>query len=128
MAGIGFAAGIGVITKGVGFLPLLVLLPFAVLVRRSWRAAVPRFGSLGVAGALCMLIAIGAWFVPMMVASSAGGELLAYRNEILFRQTVTRYADAWHHHGPIYYYFVQIIPLFWLPLIALTPWLWPRSA
>ncbi len=120
------AAGLGVITKGVGFLPLLVLLPFAVLVRRRWRAAVPRIGALGVAGAVAMLIAIGAWLVPMMVASAAGGDLLAYRNEILFRQTVTRYADAWHHHAPVYYYFVEIIPLFWLPLIALVPWLWPR--
>lgn len=120
------AAGLGVITKGVGFLPLLALLPFAVLVRRRWRAAVPRIGALGVAGAVAMLIAIGVWLVPMMVASAAGGDLLAYRNEILFRQTVTRYADAWHHHAPVYYYFVEIIPIFWLPLVALTPWLWPR--
>ena len=30
------AAGIGVITKGVGFLPLLVLVPFAVLARAGW--------------------------------------------------------------------------------------------
>ena len=52
-----------------------------------------------------MLIAIGLWFVPMMIATSAGGDLLAYRNEILFQQTVTRYADAWHHHEPIWYYF-----------------------
>jgi len=120
------AAGLGVISKGVGFLPLLALLPFAVLVRRRWRAAVPRIGALGVAGAVAMLIAIGVWLVPMMVASAAGGDLLAYRNEILFHQTVTRYADAWHHHAPVYYYFVRIIPLFWLPLIALVPWLWPR--
>jgi 4-amino-4-deoxy-L-arabinose transferase-like glycosyltransferase len=120
------AAGLGVITKGVGFLPLLALVPFAVLVRRRWRAAVPRIGALGVAGAIAMLIVIGAWLVPMMVASAAGGDLLAYRNEILFRQTVTRYAEAWHHRAPVYYYFVEIIPLFWLPLIALVPWLWPR--
>ena len=120
------AAGLGVITKGVGFLPLLAMIPFAVLARRRWRAAVPRIGSLGVAGLACMLLAIGAWFVPMMIASSAGGDLLAYRQEILFHQTITRYADAWHHHAPIYYYFVRIIPLFWLPLIALTPWLVPR--
>lgn len=120
------AAGLGVITKGVGFLPLLALLPFAVLVRRRWRATVPRIGALGIAGAIVMLIAIGAWLVPMMVASAAGGDLLAYRNEILFQQTVTRYADAWHHQAPLYYYFVETIPFFWLPLIALVPWLWPR--
>jgi 4-amino-4-deoxy-L-arabinose transferase-like glycosyltransferase len=120
------AAGLGVITKGVGFLPLLALVPFVLLARRGWPAAVKRVGSLGVAGVAAMLVAIGLWFVPMIVATSAGGELLDYRNEILFHQTLTRYADAWHHHAPVYYYFVEIIPLFWLPLIALVPWLWPR--
>ena len=119
-------AGLGVITKGVGFLPLLVLVPFVVLVRRGWPAPVPGVGRLSLAGVVAMLVAISLWFVPMMVATSAGGDLLAYRNEILFQQTVTRYADAWHHHEPLWYYFVNIIPLFWLPLTALVPWLWPR--
>jgi 4-amino-4-deoxy-L-arabinose transferase-like glycosyltransferase len=120
------AAGLGVITKGVGFLPLLALVPFVLLARRGWPVAVKRIGSLGVAGVAAMLVAIGLWFVPMILATSAGGELLDYRNEILFHQTVTRYAGAWHHRAPLYYYFVEIIPLFWLPLIALVPWLWPR--
>ena len=119
-------AGIGVITKGVGFLPLLALVPFAILVRRGWPAAAPAVGSLSLAGLAAMLVAIGIWFVPMMLATSAGGDLLAYRNEILFQQTVTRYADAWHHHEPVWYYVGKVIPLMWLPLIALLPWLWPR--
>jgi 4-amino-4-deoxy-L-arabinose transferase-like glycosyltransferase len=121
-----FAAGLGVITKGVGFLPLLVLLPLAILVRRGWPAAAGRPGALSLAGAGAMLLAIGLWFVPMLFATSAGGDLLAYRNEILFHQTVTRYADSWHHHGPPWYYVVKVIPVFWLPLIALLPWLVPR--
>jgi 4-amino-4-deoxy-L-arabinose transferase-like glycosyltransferase len=121
-----FAAGLGVITKGVGFLPLLALVPLAILVRRGWPAAAGRPGVLGLAGAGAMLAAIGLWFVPMMLATSAGGELLAYRNEILFHQTVTRYADAWHHHKPAWYYLTNVVPLQWLPVIALLPWLWPR--
>ena len=120
------AAGLGVITKGVGFLPLLALLPFALLVRRGWPAPVRRVGSLGLAGLASMLLAIGLWFVPMIFATSAGGELLAYRNEILFQQTLTRYSEAWHHHEPFHYYLVQVIPIFWLPLVALVPWLWTR--
>jgi 4-amino-4-deoxy-L-arabinose transferase-like glycosyltransferase len=120
------AAGLGVITKGVGFLPLLALLPFALLARRGWPTPVGSIGGLSLAGLAAALIAIGIWFVPMMIATSAGGELLEYRNEILFKQTVTRYADAWHHHEPVWYYFGKIIPLFWLPLVALVPWLWPR--
>lgn len=120
------AAGIGVITKGVGFLPLLVLLPFALLVRRGWRSKAPRIGPLSLAGLGVMLIAIGLWFVPMVVATSAGGDLLAYREEILFQQTATRYADAWHHHAPFWFYVVEVVPFLWLPLVALVPWLWPR--
>ncbi len=120
------AAGFGVITKGVGFLPLLALIPHAILVRRGWPAPGHGLRGLPLAGAATLLVAIGVWFVPMMIASSAGGDLLDYRNEILFTQTVTRYADAWHHHEPAWYYFTNVIPALWLPLIALVPWLWPR--
>jgi len=120
------AAGFGVITKGVGFLPLLALIPHAVLARRGWPAPAHGTRGLPLAGAAMMLVAIGLWFVPMMIASSAGGDLIDYRNEILFKQTVTRYADAWHHHEPVWYYLTNVIPVLWLPLIALVPWLWPR--
>jgi 4-amino-4-deoxy-L-arabinose transferase-like glycosyltransferase len=120
------AAGFGVITKGVGFLPLLALIPHAILARRGWPVPAHGMRGLPLAGAATLLVAIGLWFVPMIVASSAGGDLLDYRNEILFTQTVTRYADAWHHHEPVWYYLTNVIPVLWLPLIALVPWLWPR--
>ncbi len=120
------AAGIGVITKGVGFLPLLILVPFAVLRARGWEATASARDHRWWLGPVFFLGAIGAWFVPMMLATAAGGELLAYRNEILFHQTVTRYAGAWHHHEPVWYYFTNVIPVLWLPLVALLPWLWPR--
>ncbi|MBK7902097.1 MAG: glycosyltransferase family 39 protein [Proteobacteria bacterium] len=121
-----FAAGIGVVTKGVGFLPLLLLLPFVVLAARGWPATAPHRDSRWWLGPVFFLGAIALWFVPMMLVTSAGGELLAYRNEILFKQTVTRYAGAWHHHEPFWFYLVNVIPVLWLPLIALVPWLWGR--
>jgi 4-amino-4-deoxy-L-arabinose transferase-like glycosyltransferase len=120
------AAGLGVITKGVGFLPLLVLVPFSVLAARGWPAAARVSRPLIVLGPLAMLAAIAIWLGPMWLATSANDDLLPYRNELLFRQTVTRYAHAWHHREPPWYYLVNVIPLFWLPLIALTPWAWPR--
>jgi 4-amino-4-deoxy-L-arabinose transferase-like glycosyltransferase len=120
------AAGVGVITKGVGFLPLLALIPYAVLAARGWQStATPRDHRWWL-GPVFFLGAIACWFVPMMLVTSAGGELLEYRNEILFHQTVTRYADAWHHHEPFWYYLVRVIPVLWLPLPALLPWLVPR--
>jgi 4-amino-4-deoxy-L-arabinose transferase-like glycosyltransferase len=120
------AAGFGVITKGVGFLPLLLLIPFAILRARGWTATASARDHRWWLGPVFFLGAIALWFVPMMFVTSAGGELLQYRNEILFKQTVTRYADAWHHHEPFWYYFTNVIPVLWLPLVALVPWLWPR--
>jgi 4-amino-4-deoxy-L-arabinose transferase-like glycosyltransferase len=118
------AAGLGIITKGVGFLPLLALLPAAWLARHSWpvrRASPPSAWGAGV-GALLAAIAI--WFVPMWLATASSPALLAYRNEILFHQTVTRYAEAWHHKEPFWYYLVQVILPLWLPAVALVPWAW----
>lgn len=120
------AAGFGVITKGVGFLPLLALIPYAVLSARGWHSTATHRDHRWWLGPVFFLGAIACWFVPMMLVTSAGGELLDYRNEILFHQTVTRYADAWHHHEPFWYYPVQVIPVLWLPLSALLPWLVPR--
>jgi 4-amino-4-deoxy-L-arabinose transferase-like glycosyltransferase len=120
------AAGIGVVTKGVGFLPLLALLPFVLLAARGWPVTAPHRDPRWWLGPVFFLGAIALWFVPMLLVTAAGGELLAYRNEILFQQTVTRYADAWHHHEPFWFYLVNVIPFLWLPLIALVPWLWPR--
>ena len=120
------AAGLGVITKGVGFLPLLVLLPWVLLARRGWPLPRIRPAWLWPAGLACLLGAIALWLVPMLLATGASPGLLAYRNEILFQQTMTRYADAWHHHEPFWYYAVQVVPLLWLGLVALVPWLWPR--
>lgn len=125
----GFAAGLGVITKGVGFLPLLVMLPYALL-RASGFAHLPRFAggarwSLALIG---LLAGIAVWLVPMLaaVAGSADPAHVAYRDGILFHQTVQRYASAWHHTKPWYYFLIEVIPLLWLPGSVLLFWLVPR--
>jgi 4-amino-4-deoxy-L-arabinose transferase-like glycosyltransferase len=122
------AAGAGVITKGVGILPLLVLIPWALARARGW-SALPRFhgGWRWAAGPVAMLAVIGIWLVPMLLLVQLSGDPAhaAYRNEILFRQTATRYADAWHHIKPFWYYLVEVIPVFWLPLALVLPWLVP---
>lgn len=125
----GFAAGLGVVTKGTGFLPLLLLLPYCAL-----RCA--GFGGLwsgrgGVRWWLApaaALVGIALWLVPMLVttALSADPRLAAYRDEILFQQTLTRYAAAWGHYKPWYFYLLQVIPGLWLPGTVLLPWLVPR--
>ncbi len=123
------ASGLGVITKGVGFLPLLILIPYGVLRRRGWQglAAIPQGGWRWALAPLGFLLAIALWLVPMLFAVEHRGlpEYAAYRDEILFHQTVTRYAAAWHHVKAWYYYFVEVLPLLWLPWSLLAIWLVP---
>jgi 4-amino-4-deoxy-L-arabinose transferase-like glycosyltransferase len=124
----GFAAGLGVITKGVGFLPLLVLAPFAVMRWRGWPLATgARGGWRWALAPIAMLVAIALWLVPMLLSVGASGDpaLAAYRNDILFQQTVQRYAGSWHHVQPFYFYIVDVIPVLWLPLSLLLIWLVP---
>jgi 4-amino-4-deoxy-L-arabinose transferase-like glycosyltransferase len=121
------AAGLGVITKGVGFLPLLILIPFALLRAPRWA---PRMSSSVAApwliGPFAFLLAVSVWLVPILLAANADPAIAVYRDEILFNQTVNRYANAWHHREPFWYFLVQVIPGLWLPLTLLLPWLIPR--
>jgi 4-amino-4-deoxy-L-arabinose transferase-like glycosyltransferase len=77
-------------------------------------------------GPLALLLAVSVWLVPMLVVAQSDPAMAAYRDEILFHQTVGRYAQAWQHREPFWYFIVNVIPLMWLPLIALLPWLVPR--
>lgn len=125
-----FAAGLGTVTKGVGFLPLLIVLPWAAWrwrygprVERGSAVATARTWLLGV---LCFIVGAGVWLFPMLLAVHAQHDpaAQAYAEEILLRQTGTRYANAWHHVQPAWYY-LQVMVTLWLPGALLLPWLLP---
>ncbi|PKO26584.1 MAG: glycosyl transferase [Betaproteobacteria bacterium HGW-Betaproteobacteria-9] len=112
------AMGLGIMTKGVGFLPLLMLLPLALWARNPGAGAEPVWRWRLLAGLGVMLVTLACWLVPMLVqVELRGGEtLLAYRNDLLFRQTGERFVNAWHHVKPWHYFFTQAIPVVWFPL------------
>lgn len=123
-----FAAGAGVVLKGVGFLPLLALLPYAAMRHAHWHGlAEPGRGNAmrWLFGGVFVLAAISLWLVPMLIAAHAdpSPEHRAYVHDLLFRQTLERYADAWHHQKP-FWYFGQIVLLFWAPFSLAFFWLW----
>eukprot|EP00003_Mantamonas_plastica_P031996 TRINITY_DN852_c0_g1_i1.p1 TRINITY_DN852_c0_g1~~TRINITY_DN852_c0_g1_i1.p1 ORF type:complete len:583 (-),score=55.87 TRINITY_DN852_c0_g1_i1:1526-3274(-) len=110
--------GLGIITKGVGFLPVFMFLPLLFLKVRdraqfegtlTWRCTL---------GPLVMLAVVAAWLIPMVlyVQSVGTDEAIAYQNNILFKQTGERYANSWGHFQPWYYYITSVIPSLWFPL------------
>lgn len=110
--------GLGIITKGVGFLPILMFLPLWVVHLRdqnlfrtslTWPCAL---------GPVVMLAVVGAWLIPMVLHVNGLGtdEALAYRDNILFKQTGERYADSWGHLQPWHYFLTSVIPALWFPL------------
>ncbi len=122
-----FFAGVGVVTKGVGVLALLMLLPFAFARRRQWRhVAVFTGGWRWAAGFALFLLPILAWLLPMVLTARADGDPqhAEYVRNILFGQTVHRYAAPPGHLAPPYF-FLGIIAVDWLPLSLLLPWAIP---
>ncbi len=118
------AVGLGILCKGVGFLPLLMLPTWMLL---GIRGLAPRLAWREVAfGFLVMLCVVAAWGLPMLLMATADADLTAYRDDILFRQTGQRYAAAWHHVKPWYFYPVAVVPWAWLPLTLALPWALPE--
>lgn len=90
------------LAKGpVGLLPpLLSILAFFVF-RKDWDGLKRlRLGT----GLLVYAAVMLAWLVPLRLV---GGE--EYWNALVFKQTVTRYVDPWHHFKPWYYY-LTVLP------------------
>lgn len=125
-----FFAGLGVITKGVGIIALLVFLPY-LLAKRLQATGLPeaaasrptrkwRLSLLVIAG---FLLPIALWLGPVLwqVHMAPSPERLAYLQNILFKQTAQRFAAAWHHQqGPLY--FPEVALSTWMPVIFVLPW------
>lgn len=123
-----FAAGVGTVTKGVGFLPLLVFIPL-LAVRRIHPGilpASPRNGIPWLEAAFAYVAGTAVWLGPLLggIAAHRDPALMAYAGELLLKQTGTRYASAWHHVQPWWYY-AQVMATLWLPGALLLPWLAP---
>ena len=121
------AAGLGTISKGVGVIALFLLLPAAFASLRGWPGVRLHARSAGFwLGPLAFIAACGVWLVPMLVAAlgKQSPEYAAYVNDILLRQTVTRYANAWHHGQPAWY-FIEVALTAWLPTMLALPWAIP---
>jgi 4-amino-4-deoxy-L-arabinose transferase-like glycosyltransferase len=114
-----FVAGVGVITKGVGILALLMFVPYLFARLRGWegvaRPSNAAWKWLG--GIAAFLVPILAWGLSVIVVAKARGtpEYQAYVNDLFFHQTAGRYAGSWSHPQPVWYY-LPIVLVNWFPL------------
>lgn len=124
-----FAAGLGVITKGVGVIALLMLLPYVAMRMRRWPGVTLTRGDgwRWAGGALAFLLAISLWLAPMLVTAYGmrTPEYLAYVHDILFRQTAERYANSWAHEEKPWFFLLVILRT-WIPTWLLAALIVPR--
>lgn len=125
------AAGLGTISKGVGAIALLMLIPAGIASLRGWDVKVHASGMHGEGwkfwlGPLAFIAAACVWLVPMVLAAlgSDSPEYRAYLDDILLRQTAQRYAASWHHSQPPWY-FLEVMATMWLPTLLALPWALP---
>jgi 4-amino-4-deoxy-L-arabinose transferase-like glycosyltransferase len=121
--------GLGVMTKGVGFLPAFLVVPYMYGRRRRYGnlAPIPLGDRRWWLGPICLLATVATWLVPLLghVIGSGDPAAHAYLRNLLFTQTAERMLSAWQHREPFWYFPVRVIPLFWLPVVAGLPWLIP---
>ncbi len=118
------AAGLGTITKGVGFIALLMLIPAGIASLRGWPGVRVHAGRAKFwLGPLAFVAAACVWLVPMLIAAlgQASPEYQAYLDDILFKQTAKRYGASWDHAHPPWYFLTVMITA-WLPTILVVPW------
>lgn len=123
-----FAAGLGVITKGVGVLAFLMVLPLWFAQRQRWKGLAPADGGVLVwlGAALAFEGALALWLVPLAiyVHMHDSPEARAYVQDIFVNQTVHRYVHPWNSFQPPWFY-IEVIFTSWLPLSLALPGLVP---
>jgi 4-amino-4-deoxy-L-arabinose transferase-like glycosyltransferase len=124
--GAGVAAGLGALSKVVGFLSFLVLLPWLFAVWRGWpRVRWQRPWAMWLLAGLACIAVVAAWLVPVWLRAQHDPMVAQYFHELVFVQTLGRYVDPWHHYRPAWYY-LQVMLTLWLPAVLLLPWAVPR--
>lgn len=116
----GIALGLGFVAKG----PVALVIPGLIvalyaLVQGTFRELLSRWL---LAGMVTGLVVASPWYISLWATGHQ--DLLI---EVLYRQNVTRFLNAWDHHQPWWYYlkyiWIDYAPWSWLlPAVALNRW------
>lgn len=120
----GVAMGFGVLTKGLGYLPALMLIPYIWMYRRRWQG-LPRGRQLSAfwlvaAGGLAVVLA---WTLPALgfVSGADDAALDNFRRNLLLNLTGGSELLDVNSPRPWWYLVGQALVL-WLPLTLMLPW------
>ena len=116
LVGMWILFALGTLTKG----PIGVVLPLLTIVvyllwRRDWRYLWTRKWWFVLGLAIFALLVAG-WLVPACVKGGSD-----FTRNILYKQNVERYTDAWDHEGKALLRFAWIFPLVFLPWTLFLP-------
>jgi 4-amino-4-deoxy-L-arabinose transferase-like glycosyltransferase len=114
---LGLFMGLGMLTKG----PVGLIIPagsLAVFALFSGRDAWKHYPVKALAWALVPVLV----WLALLILDVAMNNHWDYLNNLLFKQTVVRFLNPWHHHQPVYYFFVSILYDFlpWTPFFLLA--------
>ncbi len=110
------AMGLATLAKG----PVGFILPLgSMLAYRRWTGKRSYRDFFRIGGIVVFAGIVGCWLTLLIVQGLQNGES-AYLQNILFKQTVVRFAKSWHHHQPVYYFFKVILYDFfpWSPFLV----------
>ncbi len=110
------AMALATLAKG----PVGFILPLGAMVVYRWWSGKRRYRELFNSGGIAaFLMIVGCWLTLLIIQGLQTGES-AYLQNILFKQTVVRFAKSWHHYQPVYYFFKVILYDFfpWSPFLV----------
>ncbi len=115
-----FLMGIATLTKG----PVGIIIPLGSIISylvwtKKWKET--KLFSLKTVSAF--LFPVGLWLALLILQAISSGNT-AYLENILFKQTVVRYAKSWHHFQPVYYYIKVLVHDFFPWSLFLYYFLW----
>ena len=115
-----FLMGLATLTKGpVGLIIPLGSIIVYLLWAKKWRKTkIFTFKTVS-----AYLFPVLLWLVLLILQAVSSGNI-AYLENILFKQTVVRFAKSWHHFQPVYYYIKVLIYDFFPWSLFLYYFLW----
>lgn len=100
--------------------PVGFILPIGAMLVYRWWSGKRRYRELFSPGAIAVfLVIVGCWLLLLLIQGLRAGESV-YLQNILFKQTVVRFAKSWHHYQPVYYFFKVVLYDFfpWSPFLV----------